>query len=80
MMWSYGCREEKQVLPERCGIRITTIAARKRLESFPPNLYRFAIQKIPWRSLSLGEASRIPASVGLNLNYGPDLVPCMGID
>ena len=23
-MWSYGCREENKVLPERCGIRINT--------------------------------------------------------
>ena len=26
-MWSYGCREEKLVLPERCGIRVNTFAA-----------------------------------------------------
>ena len=24
--WSYGCREEKEVLPERCSIRMCTFA------------------------------------------------------
>ena len=35
-MWSYGCREEKQVLPERCGIRINTFVKAQPLSTKEP--------------------------------------------
>ena len=59
MMWSYGCREEKRVLLERCGIRINTIAAGKRIDLFPPTLFGFST-----RNSGKQGPDRFPSTMG----------------